>query len=96
MNKINFKVRVKNAYFWLTLIPTVISFIYTILAIFDIVPGIEQGVLIEIATAIISALSTLGILLDPTTEGIFDSARALTYDKPAARNPGIEEDGIGE
>lgn len=81
--KINLKVRMKNTYFWLTFIPALVSFIYTVLACFDIVPGIEQGMVIEIATAIITALTTLGVLIDPTTEGIFDSARALTYDAPA-------------
>lgn len=97
MKKINLKVRIKNAYFWLTFIPALVSFIYTVLAIFDIVPGIDQNTIIEILTAIVTALSTLGVLIDPTTEGVFDSARALTYEKPAHTDSFAEDDnGVGE
>lgn len=97
MKKINLKVRIKNAYFWLTFIPALVSFIYTVLSIFDIVPGIDQGTIIEILTAIVTALSTLGVLIDPTTEGVFDSTRALAYEKPASTDSFAEDDnGVGE
>ena len=78
----NWKVRIKNKTFWLTAIPATITFIYTILSLFDIVPGISEAVLIKIATMVISALSVLGVLVDPTTAGIRDSVRAMGYLKP--------------
>lgn len=80
--KMNLKVRMKNAYFWLTFIPTLVSFIYSVLACFEIVPAISESMIISIVTSVITALSTMGVLIDPTTEGIFDSARALLYRKP--------------
>lgn len=78
----NIKVRLKNKTFWLTAIPATITFVYTILSLFDIVPSISEAVLIKIATMIISALSVLGVLVDPTTAGIKDSKRAMTYKSP--------------
>lgn len=80
--KINLKVRFKNPVFWLTVIPAVITFIYTVLGAFDVVPAISQDVVVNIITALVSALTTIGVLVDPTTKGVGDSERALGYDKP--------------
>lgn len=81
--KINWKVRLKNPMFWLTVIPAVITFIYTVLGAFDVVPALSQDVVVNIVTAIITALTTIGVLIDPTTKGVGDSERALGYDKPS-------------
>ena len=80
--KINFKVRAKNPVFWLTVIPAIITFVYTLLGAFDVVPAISQDMVVNIITAIISALTTIGVLVDPTTKGVGDSERALEYDAP--------------
>lgn len=88
--KINFAVRMKNAYFWMTFIPALVSFIYTVLSLFDVVPSISENMIIQIASAIITALSTMGVLIDPTTEGISDSARAMLYRKPGQLPDEIE------
>lgn len=80
--KINWKVRIKNPVFWLTIIPSVTALVYTILGCFGVVPTVTEDVIVNILTAIVSALSTLGVLVDPTTSGVKDSERALTYDKP--------------
>lgn len=80
--KINFKVRLKNPLFWLTAIPAVTSTIYTILALFGIVPSISEDTLLNAVSAIITALTALGVLVDPTTPGIRDSDRAMTYIVP--------------
>lgn len=80
--KVNWKVRLKNPTFWLTFAPTVLAFVYTMLAMFDITPSIAQDQILEIITLVISALATVGVLVDPTTSGIGDSAQALTYEKP--------------
>lgn len=81
--KINLKVRFKNPVFWLTVIPAVITFVYTVLGALGVVPAISQDVVVNIVTALISALTTIGVLIDPTTKGVGDSARALGYDKPS-------------
>ncbi|MGN1418560.1 MAG: phage holin [Acutalibacteraceae bacterium] len=80
--KINWKVRLKNPVFWLTVIPAVIALVYTVLGLFDVVPTISEDTLVNAVTAIISALTTIGVLVDPTTKGVSDSERALSYDVP--------------
>ena len=81
--KINLKVRFKNPVFWLTVIPAVITFVYTVLGAFGVVPALSQDVVVNIVTAIITALTTIGVLVDPTTKGVGDSERALGYDRPS-------------
>ena len=80
--KINLKVRVKNPVFWLTLIPAAVSFLYTVLALFDIVPFISENTLVNGLCTVVTVLTTLGVLVDPTTAGLSDSEQAMTYDKP--------------
>lgn len=83
MMKINWKVRVKNPVFWATVIPALVGFVYTLLGAFDIVPAISSDEVINYITLTISALTTLGVLVDPTTKGVGDSERAQTYESPA-------------
>lgn len=78
--KINWKVRLKNPVFYLTIIPAVIALVYTVLGVFDVVPTISEDTVTNAVTAIITALTTLGVLIDPTTNGVNDSERALTYE----------------
>ena len=78
----NFKVRLKNKTFWLTAIPALVTLIYCVLGLFDIVPTISEQTIVKVLTTIISLLTTLGVFVDPTTEGVKDSLRALSYIKP--------------
>lgn len=80
--KINWKVRLKNPAFWITIIPVVIAFVYNILAAFDIFPNVTEYAVTEWLGAIVTALASIGILNDPTTDGLNDSQRALTYNNP--------------
>ena len=81
---INWKVRVKNKLFWLALIPAVLILIKAIAALF----GIEIEIattgdkLIDVVEAVFTVLVILGVVVDPTTEGIQDSALAMTYEEP--------------
>ena len=80
--KINWKVRIKNPVFWLTVIPAIVTFVYTVLGAFEVVPALSEDVVVNIVTALISALTTVGVLIDPTTKGVGDSERAMGYDTP--------------
>lgn len=81
---INWKVRIKNKNFWLALIPAILLLIQTVLVPFGY--KWDFGVLGQQITAIINAafavLSILGVVNDPTTEGVSDSAQAMSYDSP--------------
>ncbi len=86
--KINWKVRLKKPVFWLTVIPSVIALVYTVLGLLGVVPTISEDTLVNAVTAIISALTTVGVLIDPTTKGVGDSDRALTYEDPSDGSAG--------
>ena len=81
---INFTARIKNKTFWLTLIPAVLLLAQVVAAPFGY--QWDFGVLNEQLAAIINALfavlAILGIVTDPTTAGVGDSAQALTYTEP--------------
>lgn len=80
--KINWKVRLKNPIFWVAITSAIATFIYTVLGLFGIVPSISKSDLIEAIGVIISGLTTLGVLVDPTTAGVSDSNQAMTYTEP--------------
>ena len=80
--KINWKVRIKNPVFWLTVIPAFVTLVYTVLGAFEVVPALSEDMVVNIITALISALTTVGVLIDPTTKGVGDSTRAMGYDAP--------------
>ena len=79
---INWKVRLRNPVFWATVLPAVAAFTYTVLGAFDIVPAVSENDIVNIITSIVAALTTLGILVDPTTKGVSDSIQAMSYEKP--------------
>lgn len=87
--KINWKVRIKNPVFWATILPAVVACVYTVLGAFGIIPALTESMVLNIITAVLTALTTLGVLVDPTTDGIGDSKLALTYDEP--RKDDLEE-----
>lgn len=82
--KINWKVRIKNKFFWLALIPAVMLLVQTVVALFGISLDLGEvaNKLIAIVNAVFVVLAILGVVNDPTTSGVSDSAQALTYDKP--------------
>lgn len=84
MNKINWKIRIKNKQFWLTLIPALLLLIQVVAAVFGF--SLDFGELgnrlIAVVNALFTVLAILGIVTDPTTEGVADSTRAMTYDVP--------------
>lgn len=82
--KINWLVRVKSKMFWLTIVPAVLILIQVVAAVFGYSLDLNElgDKLIAVVNAVFVVLAILGIVVDPTTAGISDSARALQYDKP--------------
>lgn len=81
---INWKVRIANKNFWLTLIPAVLLLIQAVAApmgmMFDF--GELGNQLLAIVNAVFAVLAILGIVNDPTTDGMSDSNQAMTYEVP--------------
>ena len=77
MKNLNLKIRLKNKTFIITMMTTIIAFVYQMLTQFEVVPKITQDQTIQVLMIIVNILAGLGILVDPTTDGIKDSERVL-------------------
>ena len=82
MNKINWKVRFKNPVWLTSFFGLIIGFVFNMLALFDVYPSFTQSQVTQIVTQVLEFLGLIGVLVDPTTVGIGDSKRAMTYTEP--------------
>lgn len=81
---INWKVRMKNKGFWLSLVPAVLLLIQVVGAVFGYTLELGElgNRLLAVINALFGLLAILGVVTDPTTEGLGDSTRALGYQQP--------------
>jgi len=84
MSKINWIVRLRNRSFWLAFIPAMLLLVQQVANILGVPLDYSQLGLqaAEVINTLFILLAILGIVVDPTTEGIQDSSRALSYDRP--------------
>lgn len=82
--KINWKVRIKNKNFWLTIIPAVLLLVQVVASVFGFTLDLGDlgNRLLAVVNALFGVLAILGVVTDPTTAGVSDSALALTYSEP--------------
>jgi phi LC3 family holin len=82
--KINWEVRIKNKVFWITLIPAILLVLQSVAAVFGFTLdfGDLGNKLLAVVESVFIVLGILGIVTDPTTSGVSDSSRAITYTKP--------------
>ena len=81
---INWTVRWKNKAFWLAIIPAILLLIQAVAAVFGYTLDFTNlnAKLLAVVESVFVVLAILGIVVDPTTKGLGDSARALGYDEP--------------
>ncbi|BDH62049.1 hypothetical protein MTP04_21790 [Lysinibacillus sp. PLM2] len=89
--KINWRVRLRHKQFWISLIALISVFANQIASIFNVDITLFSSQLTDLAETILMLFVLLGILVDPTTEGFFDSDQALTYSKPRKREISAKE-----
>lgn len=84
MANINWKVRIKNRTFWVAIIPAILLLVQVVAAVFGYTIDLgEMGnKLLDVVNAAFGVLTILGVVTDPTTQGVSDSQRALTYTEP--------------
>ena len=85
---INWKVRVRNKSFWLTLVPAVALFAQAIASCFDVSVdlGEQTDKIMAVVNTLFVVLGTLGLVNDPTTAGLNDSDQAMSYTEPKPRD----------
>jgi len=81
---INWKVRLKNKNFWLAVIPAVLLLVQTVAAVFGYTLdfGDLGNRLVAVVNAVFGVLVILGVVNDPTTQGMGDSKQAMGYKRP--------------
>ena len=88
--KINLIVRAKNKLFWMAFIPAVLLAVQAIAALFGFQLDLQglQAQLLAVVDAVFGVL--IVVVVDPTTKGVGDSERAMTYKAPATTTKGGE------
>lgn len=77
--KINWKVRLRNKTWLASVLALIVSFAYDLLAMLDVVPPLSQDWLMSLIQTLLTLLTALGVVIDPTTDGAADSDRAMGY-----------------
>ena len=77
--KINWKVRLRNKTWLAAMIALVVGFVYDLLAMVEFVPPMSEDWLMSLAQTLLTLLTALGVVIDPTTSGAGDSDRAMGY-----------------
>ena len=83
--KVNIPVRFRNPWFWVGVASVAIAAIGVDPQSFTSWLAVWEGVksvLNNPVQLVTMALAVLGVFIDPTTSGLTDSDRAMTYDKP--------------
>ncbi|MFV0552912.1 MAG: phage holin [Anaerorhabdus sp.] len=72
---INWKARITNKTFWIALIPAVLLLVQVVAAVFGYTLDFGElgNKLLEVVNAVFALLTVLGVVIDPTTDGIGDS-----------------------
>lgn len=84
--KINIPVRLKNPWFWVGLAGVVLSAMGVSADMFTSWGAVWNAIVTLVSNPFMLGsvvLAVMGVFVDPTTAGIGDSQRALTYDKPS-------------
>ena len=80
--KLNWKVRFKNKVWLGSFLSLIVSFVYNILALFDIFPTVTQNAVAQLINQVLTFLGLMGVIVDLTTAGLGDSDRAMRYEEP--------------
>ena len=77
--QINWKVRLRNRVWLTTLLATLVAIVFDLLAQQEVAPAITQDTVLQAISALLTLLTALGVVVDPTTPGAQDSDRAMEY-----------------
>lgn len=83
---INWILRLQNKATLTTLCIAIITAVYGVFAAIGFTPGIAEEQIKNLVLTFIGVATALGIVVDPTSEGISDSDRAMGYVEPYKDN----------
>lgn len=79
---INWTVRLRNKTWLASMLALIVTFVYDMLAMLDVMPPVGEEWVLDVINTALMLLGMLGVVTDPTTKGMGDSAQALTYTEP--------------
>jgi phi LC3 family holin len=82
--KINWKIRLKNKAFWISIVPIFIMLFQIFVDGFGITFDLSttSDKLIALINLVFTSLIILGVVVDPTVSGLSDSEQAQGYHEP--------------
>ena len=80
--KLNWKVRFRNKVWLGSFLGLIVGFAYSMLALFDVFPEVTESLVLQLLNQVLTFLGLIGVIVDPTTAGIGDSDRAMSYTEP--------------
>lgn len=80
--QINWKVRLRHRQFWIAMVSLIIILSNQVASLFGYDISVIGEEIQQIIETILMILVFLGVIVDPTTNGISDSTQALKYKKP--------------
>jgi len=66
----------------MTFISLIVGFGYNVCKMLDIPVPVGESTVMDIISTALTLLGLLGVVIDPTTAGVGDSDRAMSYDYP--------------
>lgn len=93
---INWKLRLTNKATLLAIISATVVFAYSVAQALGLELPVTTEQAMAVVTSVLTVLAALGVVVDPTTEGVSDSTRAMLYERPAATSgaaPGEADNG---
>lgn len=76
---INWRVRVRNKIWLASLMAAVVTFAFDMAGLLGLTPPLAQETVMQAVSAVLTLLTALGVVIDPTTPGAGDSQRAMGY-----------------
>ena len=80
---INWMLRLKNKATLSAIVAAVVLFVFNISNALGVAMPIDSESVMQTVESVLTVLVMLGIVVDPTTQGIGDSENALLYEEPA-------------
>lgn len=91
---INWKLRLQNKVTLLAILGDIVAIVFSVISLVQTKEFTYESVM-HIISLVVEVLVLLGIVVDPTTEGIPDSIQAKGYEEPKTFEEQMEEIKIG-
>ena len=87
---INWKLRLQNKVTLLAILGDIVAIVFSVISLIQTKEFTYESVM-HIISLVVEVLVLLGIVVDPTTEGMDDSVKARGYEKPKTLEQQLNE-----